>query len=311
VTQAAAGKQWAPSPDGEVRSYHGRPVVKEPAWTWEVPWYLFAGGLAGASSALAAAARAAGNEPLARGASVAALPATVASPALLVSDLGVPSRFLNMLRVFKPTSPMSMGAWLLAAYGPAAGTAGAAELAGVLPRLRQALGAVAGALGPLLATYTGALVADNAVPVWHDARHELPFAFAGGAAASAGAAATLLTPAAHAAPARRLAVAGVAVEGLAMQVMQRRLGALGDVYHEGRAGRFATAAQALTVGGAALVGLAGRRRWAAVAGAGMVLAGAACERWTVYEAGVQSARDPKHTVGPQRRRADEAAAAHG
>ena len=107
-------------PEAEFRSYYGRPVIKEPAWTIEVPWYFFAGGMAGASAPLAVAARMAGNERLARSAvTVAAAGVAVGTP-LLVSDLGRPERFHHMLRVFKPTSPMSMGSWALAAMGPAA-----------------------------------------------------------------------------------------------------------------------------------------------------------------------------------------------
>ena len=35
---------------------------------------------------------------------------------MLVLDLGDPLRFHHMLRVFKPSSPMSLGTWSLAAY---------------------------------------------------------------------------------------------------------------------------------------------------------------------------------------------------
>jgi formate-dependent nitrite reductase membrane component NrfD len=91
------------------RSYYGRPVVKQPVWTWEIPWYFFTGGLAGCSATMAAMAGAAGNRELARRAWPVALAAAAASPVLLVSDLGRPERFLNMLRMFKVTSPMSIG----------------------------------------------------------------------------------------------------------------------------------------------------------------------------------------------------------
>ena len=125
---------------------------------------------------------------------------------LLVSDLGRPERFPYMLRMFKVTSPLSVGSWILAAMGPAAAGAAVSDRLGIFPRLGRAAETVAGLLGPALATYTGTLVADTAVPVWHEAGRELPFVFAGSAAASAGAAAVLLTPAADAGPARRLAV---------------------------------------------------------------------------------------------------------
>jgi hypothetical protein len=161
----------------------------------------------------------------------------------------------------------------------------------------------AGLLGPALATYTGTLVADTAVPVWHEAGRELPFVFAGSAAASAGAAAVLLAPPGDAGPARRLVLAGALLELGAAQAMERRLGELGEPYHQGPAGRLARLAKACTAAGAGLVAAGGRRRrGVAAAGAALVLAGSACERWAVYKAGFQSARDPKYIVGPQRAR---------
>src|SRR5919206_2534137 len=118
-------------PEEEVRSYYGRAVLKEPVWSREIPWYFFAGGLAGASSGLALVARLTGNERLARRALLAALGGATASPVLLVRDLGRPDRFYNMLRVFKPTSPMSMGTWILTSFGPSAGGAAPGDGVGV------------------------------------------------------------------------------------------------------------------------------------------------------------------------------------
>ena len=290
-------------------SYYGRPVIKPPVWKPDIAIYLFSGGLAGASATLAAAARRAGNDRLARSANLTAGVAVSVSPVLLIHDLGRPARFLNMLRVVKPTSPMNLGSWLLTAEGTASGIASACELLGVLPRLRNGAERIAGGLGPLLATYTGVLVADTAVPVWHEARHELPVLFAGGAAASAGAAGMLLTRPRDAGPARRLLLAGAAVEEVASAVMERRLGELGDPYRNGPAGRFARTARTLTLAGATLGAVAGRRRTAAGIGGALTLAGALCRRFAVYEAGFQSARDPRATVEPQRRRLRERGAA--
>ena len=109
-------------PDAEFTSYYGRPVIKEPVWQApDVAGYLFFGGLAGASAGLAWGAELRGNRPLARRAWQISLAAVGVSPALLVSDLGRPARFLNMLRMFKVTSPMSVGSWVLAAGGLATG----------------------------------------------------------------------------------------------------------------------------------------------------------------------------------------------
>ncbi|HET7487876.1 MAG TPA: NrfD/PsrC family molybdoenzyme membrane anchor subunit [Acidimicrobiales bacterium] len=284
-------------------SYYGRPVLKAPVWEWYIPAYFFCGGTAGASATLALAARRAGNRPLARSATLAAAAGVTASFPLLVADLGRPGRFLNMLRVFKPTSPMSVGTWLLAEFGPAAGIAAASEVTGLLPRLGRWSGTAAGLLGPAVSTYTAVLVADTAVPAWHDARHHLPFVFAGSSAAAGGGLALAATPAAHAGPARRLAVAGAALELAATAAMEHGLGdETGAPYRTGRAAGLARAARAATVAGAALA-LAGRRRRApAVAAGALLAAGSLLTRFAVAAAGHQSALDPAATVGPQRAR---------
>jgi len=339
---ATAGAGAAP------RSYYGQPVVKEPIWTPEIPWYFFAGGLGGASAGLAWLAELRGEEVLARRAWLAALAGTGASPVLLISDLGRPARFLNMLRMFKLTSPMSVGSWVLALSGGATGAAaldtllpgggatralrsrsratrlaaraglalavrGRSRRTRVLARaapLRPLLGVLARPARPAaalaglpLSTYTGALIAQTAVPVWHEARRELPALFAAGAAASAGAAATVLTPPAHAGPARRLALVGCVAELAIVPLMEHRLGELGEPYHREAAGAYARLARGLTAAGSLLLAArAARSRPAAVAAGTLVLAGAVCERWSIFKAGFQSARDPKYTVGPQRER---------
>lgn len=290
------------------RSYYGRPIVKEPVWKPEVPWYLFTGGLGGASSSLALGARLVGNEPLARNAELIALAAMTVSPVLLIKDLGRPERFYNMLRVFKVTSPMSVGSWLLAVQGTATGIAGTCRIFGIFRSLRSAAEAVAGVSGLPLSTYTGALLADTAIPVWHEARRELPLVFAGSAAATAGGAAAVLTPAEDAGPARRLALIGAVVELTARKLMERRLGPfLGEPYFESESRRYATLAKRLTSAGAAVLALTGRRRAGAVAGGALLLAGGAFQRWSVFRAGFASARDPKYTVVPQRARLEDAA----
>jgi formate-dependent nitrite reductase membrane component NrfD len=287
-------------------SYYGHPVLKAPVWAPEIAVYFFTGGLAGGSAMLAAAARAQGNDVLARRALFSAFAGVSVSPLLLIKDLGVPRRFLNMLRVVKPSSPMSMGTWVLAASGGAVGAATACEVLGILPRVRRAAEVGAAVLGPALSTYTAVLLADTAVPAWHEARRQLPFVFAGSALASAGAAALVLTPPRHAAMARRLAIGGVALELGAVTALERGLPEdVVEPYHLGEPGRFGRLAKALSATGAAAVALGGRRRPVAVAGGLAVLAGSMCERWSVFRAGRVSAGDPKYTVAPQRLRIEE------
>jgi len=283
-------------------SYYGRPILKAPVWKWYIPAYFFTGGLAGASSALGLAAQLTGNRRLRRTALGAAAAGVAVSGPLLVIDLGRPGRFLNMLRVAKPTSPMSVGSWLLAAFAPAAIGAAASDVTGRAPRLGRAAAAGAGVLGPAVATYTAVLVADTAIPAWHEAHQQLPFLFAGSSMAGAGGVALASTPAAAAGPARRLAVIGAALEVGASRVMDRRLGELAGPYEEGRAGRLAKAAEACSLSGALLAAVAGRRRPTAIAAGTLLCAGSLLTRFSVFRAGFESAADPAATVGPQRLR---------
>jgi len=286
-----------------MRSYYGRPIVKEPVWRPEIPCYFFTGGIAGGCSVLHGLARLTRRERLAKTALYVGAAADAVSPLLLISDLGRPERFLNMLRVFKVTSPMSVGSWVLLASGGASNTAALLERRGRLAPVKWLAEGVSFAAGPPLMTYTGTLLANTAIPVWHEARRELPWLFGASATASAGAATALLLPPAEAGPARRLAIAGVAGELAWMEAMKRRLGFVGEVYDHGEAGRLARIAKALTASGASLLAFRGKRsRAAAVTGSALVLGGELALRWSVFKAGFQSARDPRYTVVPQRER---------
>ena len=288
----------------DMPSYYGRPVLKEPVWQPEIPMYFFAGGLGGASSVLSLAARVSGNELLAQRSIQIASAADAVSPLLLISDLGRPERFLNMLRVFKVTSPMSVGSWILAYSSAASSVSAFLNTIGRLKRVSELARTAAAVSGAPLAVYTATLISDTAIPVWHEARRELPFLFSSSAIASAGAAAAIAVPPAEAGPARRLAIGGAIVENVLMTAMERRLGLVGEPYKQGEAGKYNKLAKACTIGGAALLATAGRRgRVAAVTGGALVLAGEAALRWSVFKAGFQSARDPKYTVIPQRERA--------
>jgi formate-dependent nitrite reductase membrane component NrfD len=297
------GKPSITAVGSEMHSYYGRPIVKQPTWTWEIPTYFFTGGLAGASAVLSSAAKITGNEKLSRTALYVGAAADMVSPLLLISDLGRPERFHHMLRVVKPTSPMNLGSWVLLVSGGASTTAALLQLLDKWKPVRLAASIVAALAGPPLATYTGVLIADTAVPVWHDGRHELPWIFGASAAASAGAAASIFVPPRDAGPARRVAVAGVLAEGALMQAMELRLGKVGEVYHQGTSGKLSWAAKGLAVAGATLLAKRGRKsRASAVLGGALVCAGEMCLRWSVFKAGFQSARDPKYVVESQRQR---------
>ena len=285
-------------------SYYGQPIINPPTWAeLDIAGYLFTGGLAGASSILGAGADLTGRPVLARRSKLCASVAIGTSLVALVHDLGRPARFLNMLRVFKPSSPMSVGVWILVAYSPLTFASAGSDVTGIARRSGRAAGIGAGVLGAAVASYTAALIADTAVPAWHEAHRELPFLFVGSAASAAAGFALIGAPVAENHPARRMALAGAATELLAERWLQRRLGMIAQALHEGTAGRRLRAAKLLTVAGA--VGIAagaGRdRRTAGLAGAAL-MAGSALTRFGIFAGGITSATDPRYTVEPQRAR---------
>jgi polysulfide reductase-like protein len=290
-------------PRAEFTSYYGKPVINAPVWhSPEIPGYFFVGGLAGASSLLAAGAQVTGRPGLARAAKLAAAGGGGVAMAALVKDLGRPLRFLNMLRVFKPTSPMSVGSWVLSAYLPAAGVAGATALSGRLPRLGAAATGGAAVLGPAVAAYTATLISDTSVPSWHDGFREMPFVFTGSAAMAAGGLGLVAAPLGEHAPARNLALLGLAAEATAFELMTRRIGLVAEPYRQGRGGAYVRAGQVLSVLGAAGAILGRRNRVIAGLSGAALLAASAATRWGVFHAGLDSANDPKYTVVPQRQR---------
>jgi formate-dependent nitrite reductase membrane component NrfD len=301
--EGRAGGEQLMVPPAEFGSYYGRPVLKDVVWGMpDVPGYLFLGGLAGASSVLAASAQLTGRADLARTAKTAAVGAIGLSAVALVQDLGRPARFYNMLRVFKPTSPMSVGSWLLTGYGPAAGVAAASALTGWLPGIGRAATAAAAVLGPGVAAYTAALLADTAVPAWHEAHRHLPYLFVSSAATAAGGLGLALVGPERAEPARHLAVVGAGAELVVKRLLIQEAGSAAEAYQTGRAGQLLKAAEILSVGGLAGAALGGRNRvTAALAGTALV-ASSAFTRFGVFLAGRASAHDPKYTVVPQRER---------
>jgi hypothetical protein len=244
IAGAAERARTGPLPD-EIQG----PIINAPVWTWEVPLYFWFGGIAAGSSFVALACDLAGDEESAAVARKVALGALLPSPPLLIMDLGRPERFYNMLRIFKPRSPMSLGAWALSAFG---GLIGGAVGADLLKRRREAkaLGGAAAVVGGYLGSYTGVLLASTAVPVWARSRLFLGPIFVSTAAAT-GAAATRLTlvatglPVGH--PTRR-ALGNVETGAMAAElglsiINERKLGPLASGLEEGRPGKLFKAAK--------------------------------------------------------------------
>jgi len=210
-------------------------------------------------------------------------------------------RFINMLRMFKVTSSMSMGSWILTASGATTTLAAVNAWTGLFPRMARLTRPAAATFGLPLSTYTAALIADTAVPVWHQAHHLLPFVYGSGAALSAGGAGVAVTPTADAAAPRRLAIGAALIEVGAKELRHRRLGEHGEPYKQGSAALFGRVSRACNLGGAAMLFRWGARcRPAAIAGGALLCAGALSARFSTFRAGYQSAADPRYVVGPQR-----------
>lgn len=303
-------------PEPEFSSYYGRPIVKAPPWDEKISAYLFLGGLAGGSSLLALGAQLTGRALLRRNTRLVAVSAAGMGTMALVADLGRPERFLNMMRTFKPTSPMSVGSWLLGYFASHAGVAAAAEvdrmtgarapLGPIRPALRALeapAGIGAGVLGAPLAVYTAVLLGDTAVPTWNAMHRDLPFVFAGSAALASGGCAMITTPVRESGPARALAVMGVAAEVLSMHLMKKRMHPVTvEPLEQDKPGSWLQWSERLAVAGAAGTLLGGRRRWAAALSGAALVASSVLTRWGVFQAGKDSVKDPKYTVEPQRDR---------
>ena len=226
--------------------YYGTPLLKVPAWTWQVPIYFFVGGFAGAASVIASVSKLArADEQLVRDARMLAAIGGHISPALLVADLGMPSRFLHMLRVFKVQSPMSVGSWTLVAFSSSSsGLAfldvvrkrsgyrfGTGRALRVIENAGEFLSVLSGAV---LSTYTGVLIGATAVPVWNRNIGILPIHFA---ASGVGTAASLLELRGHDAPAlNALGIAAAATETMVGASIELRKDAALKPLKVGRSG---------------------------------------------------------------------------
>lgn len=323
LTRDGGGAREAPAvPDAQFSAYYGRAIVKPLPWKHEIPAYLFLGGIAAGSGIIAAGAAATGQEVLRRNSRYTAMVGVALSGGALVADLGRPSRFLNMMRTVKLTSPMSVGTWILSGYAAFAGVATAAEVAravpvtegGVLDLAKRALRVVetpatAGQalFAPPLAAYTAVLLSDTVTPVWFESRHQLPFVFVGSAAMASGGVQMILSPTRESSGARRFALIGAATDLVAMRRLEEHLDELelSEPLETGSAGRMLRLATALTVAGGLGTLLSGRSRVVAIASGTALAAASALTRFGMVEAGMVSAKDPKYTVGPQKRRLEE------
>jgi Polysulphide reductase, NrfD len=297
-------------PPAEFQSYYGRPILKVSRWKEpHLPAYLFLGELSGALALVGAVAHATGRRSLTRTARLAAAASAYAGGAFLTLELGRPERFLHMLRVAKPTSPMSVGSWILSAHSGLVSAAAASEVTGRLAGAGTMAGAASALTGPLLAAYPAVLLANTAVPAWHAAHRELPLLFVGGAMTAAGAAGLAASAVARDRSdfdaAYRLAMIGAAVESVGGYGLERMSGLVGEPYRTGPGGQMLTVARYLTISGGVVALAARRSRTAAAASAALLTGGGLCAKFGVLRAGKASAADPKYVVASQRPAAQE------
>jgi hypothetical protein len=299
-------------PAGEGRAsnetYYDRPALKEPVWKWMIPAYFVAGGAAGAAAVLGAFANALDAEEmhgLVKRCRWISTGGTTLGTAFLIADLGKPERFLNMLRVFRPTSPMNVGSFILA---PATGTATISALlcdsTGAIGAVGDLAGSVTGVLGVPLAGYTAVLVSNSAIPVWAAIGKTLPALFT----ASAVTAATSILDFTELNDAERKVVRrygivgrfGELAAGAAVENEARRVERVGKPLSEGVSGALWKASKACTAVGLALSLLPGRARWKRQVASFLGLAGSAGAKFAIWRAGFASARDPRATFEQQR-----------
>jgi formate-dependent nitrite reductase membrane component NrfD len=192
----------APRQEEVQESYYGLPAVKPGHYRWPIVGYFFAGGLGAAAQFIATLLDLLGRDEdraAVRAGRYAALLGAIISPVLLIVDLGSPRRWFNMLRIFRPTSPMSIGTWALTTFGISSGLTVAGQMLEDLfqvraGRLLARLFSLPAALsGGVVALYSGTLLDATSTPFWTGAYPWLSSLFASSAVSTATATLALAT----------------------------------------------------------------------------------------------------------------------
>ena len=191
------------TPDKAVASYYNRPALKPSLYGWTVGLYIFVGGLAAGTQILVTAIElmaVPGSGPIVFWGRCIALLGAVLGGILLIADLHTKQRFYNMLRIFRPTSPMSIGTYVLMNFGFWSLAALALQWLGfALPA--TICGALASVAGWFMTTYTASLLAATSTPLWAAAPRLLAVRFASSAMATGAATVCVLVLATRTAPA--------------------------------------------------------------------------------------------------------------
>lgn len=210
----------AVSSSKQIPTYYGRPAIKPSLYGWTVGLYIFVGGLAGAAQILATAADLLGvpdASGVILGGRVLALAGAIIGAVLLIVELHTKERFANMLRIFRPTSPMSIGSYVLVSFGFWSLAALIVELIGIHP-LALAFGILAAISGWFMTSYTAAFLAATSTPLWASAPRSLSVRFAASAFATGAAALCLIALALDegvSQPLSYVAIAALAIDLLA------------------------------------------------------------------------------------------------
>lgn len=312
-------KQIAPSPWDRVpeiadrdTTYYDRPMLKRSVWSIDIPLYYFLGGAAGAALTMGAALQLACprcDHPLRKLSAIChwtGVAGSTLGAAFLVHDLGRPGRFLYMMRVFRPTSPMNMGVWILSGAAPTAiSTALFINRGGLAGAIGEVTGYLSGIFGAALAGYTGVLVANSAIPIWQEARRWVPPMFV---ASSASAAASLIGIVSHEEGSRAImrtfGTAGRLGEIVAARKVEEAASAIPRVaepLHRGGTAVLWKLASGLTAASLVASLLPGSgRKMAKLAGI-LGVAGSLCLRFAVHHISNASAADARAAFQQQRR----------
>ncbi len=308
---APAAWERVPQITGPDTTYYDRPMLKQPVWSIDIPLYYFLGGAAGAALTLGAAlqlvSRKERNE-LRRLSSMChwtGIIGSTAGAAFLIHDLGRPSRFLYMLRVFRPTSPMNMGTWILSAAAPTGIATGLLlNRPGLLGKIGEVTGYTSGIFGAALACYTGVLVSNTAIPVWRESRRWMPVLFASSGAAAAVSIMDLFYDSEEGCRVTRKfgRVARIAEVAASYKVEQTASSVpkVGEPFHCGASGFLWTTAKVLSIASLALSVMPGRSRAKLRAAGVLGAAGSLFLRFAVHSMGSASARDPRASFHLQR-----------
>jgi formate-dependent nitrite reductase membrane component NrfD len=289
-------------------TYYDRPMLKEPVWRWSIPAYFYLGGVTGATATLGAAAQIIAPRSM-RSLIIRsrwlAVGGSAISAALLIHDLGRPARFFHMLRVFRITSPMSMGSWILIAFSSAAS---AAAILPFGPRflhpLADLFGVVIGVLGLGMAGYTGVLISQTAVPIWRESYRTSPVLFLASGSAAAGSFLDLFSMSPREAKSvERFGIIGKLLQlgaALALEAEACRIQRVGQPLREGFGGFLWQSAKVLTIASVIVSVMQGNSRRKRVAAGLLGSAASICLRFGIFYAGKASARDPRASFEQQR-----------